>query len=198
MSIIKTHNITLRSSSIDIVLRPLCDDHLPLLYRWCSDTEVLYWDAGQDAQAYDSNEVNYIYGKTSHSARNYLFLIEADGIPIGECWLQKMNIQHILESYPDATDIRRVDVMIGEKSYWNRGIGTVVIGMLVDFAFKTENVDMIYAVVYDFNFRSRRAFEKNGFLLMKTDLSNEQTEDAEVDLYYRLTKKEFFERCVKD
>lgn len=198
MSIIKTHNITLYGGNdIDIVLHPLCDDHLPLLYKWCADPEVLYWDTGADAQAYDSNEVHYIYGKISHSAYNFLFLVEAAGVPIGECWLQKMNIEHILESYPDTTDVRRIDIMIGEKSFWNCGIGTTLIGMLVNFAFCSESTDILYAVIFDFNMRSRRAFEKNGFLLVKSEPSNEVSANAEVDLYYRLTKEEFIERCIE-
>jgi len=37
MSIIKTHDVTLYGGNdVDIVLRPLCDDHLPLLYKWCA------------------------------------------------------------------------------------------------------------------------------------------------------------------
>ena len=43
MSIIKTHDITLYGGNdTDIVLHPLCDYHLPLLYKWCTDPEVLY------------------------------------------------------------------------------------------------------------------------------------------------------------
>ncbi|MCL2195757.1 MAG: GNAT family N-acetyltransferase [Oscillospiraceae bacterium] len=38
MNIINSHDITLTRGSI--ALRPLCDDHLPLLYRWNSDPEV--------------------------------------------------------------------------------------------------------------------------------------------------------------
>lgn len=44
MSIIKTHNITLYGGNeiYKIVLRPLSDEHLPLLYKWNADSEVLY------------------------------------------------------------------------------------------------------------------------------------------------------------
>ena len=64
MSIIKTHDITLYGGNdIDIVLRPLCDDHLPLLYKWNSDPEVLYWSDGEDVQAHSAETVHNIYGK---------------------------------------------------------------------------------------------------------------------------------------
>jgi len=104
-----------------------------------------------------------------------------DNIPVGECWLQKMNIKTILEKYATNADVRRIDIMIGEKDYWNRGIGSAVIGMLVDFAFNYQGVGFLHALVSDFNKRSLRAFEKNGFALF----SQEQGE-----LYLRITKQE--------
>ena len=43
MSIIKSHDITLYGGNeTNIVLRPLRDEHLPLLYKWCADPNVLY------------------------------------------------------------------------------------------------------------------------------------------------------------
>lgn len=48
MSIIKSHNITLYGGNDEykIILRPLSDNYLPLLYKWNSDPEVLYWSEG--------------------------------------------------------------------------------------------------------------------------------------------------------
>ncbi|MDR2589700.1 MAG: hypothetical protein LBC71_01745 [Oscillospiraceae bacterium] len=48
-----------------------------------------------------------------------------EGIPIGECWLQKMNIGEITREYRN-NDIRRIDISIGEKDYWNKGFGTKI------------------------------------------------------------------------
>ena len=52
MSIIKTHDITLYGGNdeYNIVLRPLCDEHLPYLYKWNADPEVLYWTEGCTAE----------------------------------------------------------------------------------------------------------------------------------------------------
>jgi len=95
MTVIKTHNITLhgRTSAYEITLRPLCDAHLPHLYKWSADPEVLYWSEGgtNDTNlSYDVDTVHAIYGVVSQNA--FCFLVEANGVPIGECWLQKMNI----------------------------------------------------------------------------------------------------------
>ncbi|MCL2775980.1 MAG: GNAT family N-acetyltransferase, partial [Oscillospiraceae bacterium] len=142
MSIIKSHDITLYGGNdIDIVLRPLCDDHLPLLYKWNTDPEVLYWTEGGTADtnlSYGPDTVHQIYG--GDTDKILYFLIEVDGIPIGECWLQKMNLPNVRAMYPETLDVRRIDMSIGEKAYWNRGIGTQFIGMMIDFAFNGENV----------------------------------------------------------
>ena len=51
-----------------------------------------------------------------------VFLIEVNNVPIGECWLQKMNLPDALSMYDATTDVRRIDMSVGEKQYWNQGI----------------------------------------------------------------------------
>jgi len=191
MSIIKPHDIVLYGSAGEyaVTLRPLCDAHLPLLYRWNADPEVLYWCEGADVQENDAETVHDIYGRTSQHA--FCFLVEANGVPIGECWLQRARVPDL---YPDTADVRRIDMMLGEKAYWNCGIGTALIGILVDFAFRVERVDALHEIVYDYNKRSQRVFEKNGFTLIKKEPSIEAPAKAKEDFHYRLTRQEYFER----
>ena len=194
MSIIRTHDITLYSGGdVDIVLRPLCDEHLPLLYRWCADPEVLYWTEGGTADtklSYDPDTVQAIYGGVSQHA--LCFLVEAAGTPIGECWLQKMNLPEVIAMYPDGLDVRRIDMSIGEKSWWGRGIGTRFIGMLVDLAFCGEHADVLHCFCEDYNHRSRRMWEKHGFSLALCE-ELPQPQKGNHQLHYRLTRREFIE-----
>jgi hypothetical protein len=110
MSVIKTHDITLYGGTgeYDIVLRPLCDGHLPLLYKWNADPEVLYWtEGGEDIErSYDAETVHAIYGGVSQN--DLCFLIEADEEPVGECWLQKMNLPNVKSMYADSIDVRHM------------------------------------------------------------------------------------------
>ena len=73
-----------------------------------------------------------------------------------------MNLQRIVAQFPDK-DLRRIDLMIGEKELWGRGYGTEAIGLLVEFGFQKERADAIFAPVAADNHRSQRAFQKNGF-----------------------------------
>lgn len=190
MPIIKTHGVTLRDGT-DLVLRPLRDEHLPLLYKWCADPEVLYWTEGGCAAkdlSYGADTVHAIYGGVSQNA--FCFLVEYGGIPVGECWLQKMNLPEVIRTYPPSLDVRRIDMSIGEKAYWNRGIGTRFIGMLIDFAFRTERVDVLHCFCEDYNVRSRRMWEKHGF----TRILEEPIPDSwkgSAQYHYRLTKEEY-------
>ncbi|MGI6207087.1 MAG: GNAT family N-acetyltransferase [Anaerolineae bacterium] len=195
MAIIKTHDVTLRGSAgdFDIVLCPLCDDHLPLLYKWNADPEVLYWtEGGEDiVRSYDADTVHQIYGGVSQEG--HCFLVEVNGAPIGECWLQRMNLQYVSAMYP-GLDVRRIDMAIGEKEYWGRGIGTAFVRMLVEFAFTVEAVDVLRCFCEDYNVRSQRVWQKNGFRLVMTE-ALPQPQKGKLQYHYALTRAEFLERC---
>lgn len=196
MNIIKTHNVTLYGGNeYDIILRPLCDAHLPYLYKWCADPEVLYWtEGGKDDPnlSYGPETVHKIYGGVSQNA--FCFLVEVDGVPIGECWLQKMNLPEVKAMYEDSTDVRRIDMSIGEKAYWNKGIGSQFIGMMIDFAFNGEYTDVLHCFCEDYNVRSRRMWEKHGFTRILEEKLLPQPQKGQLQYHYRLTRHEFVMR----
>ena len=198
MSIIKTHEVTLYGGNNDynVVLKPLSDEHLPLLYKWCADPQVLYWSEGGDADkdiSYDADAVHQIYGGVSQDALCFLVEVEVEGVPIGECWLQKMNIPEVKAMYAHSLDVRRIDMSIGEKAYWNKGLGTTFIGMLVDFAFYGEGVDVLHCFCEDYNVRSCRIWEKHGFArILEEPVDNSWK--GKLQYHYRLTRQEFVQR----
>lgn len=189
MSIIKQHNITLSGGNTEyhILLKPLTDEHLPYLYRWNADPDILYWTEGEDVEAYTPETVHQIYGGISQD--NFCFIIEVNGEIIGECWLQKMNIPSVKSIYTDDADVRRIDMSIGEKKYWGKGIGTLFIRMLVEFAFVKERVDVLHCFCEDYNIRSKRVWEKNGFSLILTE-EIPQPHKGKLQYHWRLTKAE--------
>lgn len=192
MSIIQ-HDLTLYggNDAYQIVLRPLSDEHLPYLYQWNADPEVLYWTEGDDVERYPPEAVRRIYGEISKNS--LCFLIEVNGRAIGECWLQKMNLPQVKRMYADDADVRRIDMSIGEKSYWGKGIGTLFVGMLVKYAFEREQVDVLHCLSEDYNIRSKRVWEKNGFSLILTE-EIPQPQKGKFQYHWRLTKEEYFKR----
>ena len=158
---LREHTVTVREGRI--LLRPLTEDDWETLLRWNSDPEVLFYAEGDDVSTHTLEEVQHIYRSVSRTA--FSFMIEVDGRPVGECQLQQMNLRRVLDRYPER-DCRRIDIMLGEKQVWGQGIGTAAVGLLTRFGFEQERADAIFGCdIADYNPRSRRAFEKIGFIL---------------------------------
>ncbi len=159
MGRLRDHDVWLRGEKV--TLRPMTEDDWDVLLTWNNDAEVMSYADANPFELSSLEEAQRIYRWISTHA--FCFMIEVGDVPIGECWLQEMNLQRILDQYP-GEDLRRIDIMIGEKEQWGRGYGTEAIGLLVDFGFGSELADAIFAVgVAADNPRSRRAFERNGF-----------------------------------
>jgi RimJ/RimL family protein N-acetyltransferase len=158
------HDVTLHgqtSRGVQVRLRPLTEADWAILYRWNRDPEVLYYSEGDDVDAYAPEEVRGIFCQVSQTA--FCFIIEADGVPVGECWLQAHNYERVLRQYPDL-DCRRIDLSIGDKARWGQGIGTETIRILTDYAFLDQGADLIYnCEIGDYNPRSWRAFQRVGY-----------------------------------
>jgi diamine N-acetyltransferase len=56
-------------------------------------------------------------------------------------------------------------ILIGDKSYWNRGYGTESVLLLAHYGFHTLNLNRIFLHVFETNPRAVRAYEKAGFKL---------------------------------
>ena len=144
-----------------VVLRPLTENDWDVLLAWSNDPDVLWFAEGDRVASRSLAEVQAIYRGVSVTA--YCFIIEYRGQPVGECWLQAMNLQRVIDRYP-GLDVRRIDIALGAKALWSRGLGTEAVRLLIEFGFECEGCDAIFEPeVADYNTRSRRVFEKLGF-----------------------------------
>lgn len=104
-----------------------------------------------------------------------------------------MNLKNIQNMYAPDLDVRRIDMCIGEKSCWGKGIGALLIRMLAKYAFECENAHVLHCLCEDYNIRSRRVWEKNGFsLILKEDTPG--SVKARQQYHYRLTREEYFRK----
>ena len=158
LAALRSHGVTLRGGAV--TLRPMTEGDWDILLTWNNDPVVMALADHSPFEETTLADLQTIYRWISTHA--HCFIMEAAGAPIGECWLQRMNLQRLVDQFPDQ-DLRRIDLMIGEKKLWGRGYGTEAIGLLVDFGFRVEQVDAICALVAEDNRRSQRAFHKNGF-----------------------------------
>jgi RimJ/RimL family protein N-acetyltransferase len=156
---LRSHAVTLRTPRL--VLRPMTESDWPALLKWNQDPRVLeFWDAGK-TEPWSLDMLQRVYRGISRKA--YMFIIELAGKPIGEGWVQEMNLPEIRERFP-GKDLRRIDLSIGEPSLWGRGLGTEAVGALVRFGFEACHADALFAChVSNDNPRSRHVFEHHGF-----------------------------------
>lgn len=157
-AVLVAHDVTLRGDAV--TLRPMTEGDWDVLLKWNNDPVVMELADANPFEETTLKDLQLIYRWISTHA--YCFIMEVAGNPIGECWLQRMNLQRIVAQFPNQ-DLRRIDLMIGEKELWGRGYGTEAIGLLVDFGFRQQRVDAIFAPVAAENRRSQRAFQKKGF-----------------------------------
>ncbi len=161
---LKPHNNKVQGERF--LVRPLTESDWDIRAKWNRDPEILYFSEGDAVTEYSLEQVKRVYRCVSQSA--FCFIVELDGAPIGECWLQHMNLERILAAY-QGQDCRRIDLMLGEKALWGHGIGTEVVRLLCQFGFESEKANVIFACeVADYNARSLMAFRKAGFELINT------------------------------
>lgn len=186
MGVLRTHDYVLREGCI--TLRPLTDADLPLLYRWNADPEVLYWTEGEEnPKPMTPEEVDGMYRQISQHA--LCFAIEVEGEFVGDCWLQKMNLPEVRALYPPDADVRRIDVTIGEKRWWGRGVGTRMLSLMLDFTFDKQDVDVLHCICEDYNVRSCKLWKRQGFVLV-----DPRQHGARHELHWRLTREEYRRR----
>ena len=153
----RAHEVHLRGERV--ALRPMTEGDWEHVLAWNADPEVLIW-SDDTREVRPEEDTKDIYRSVSRFA--FVFIIEHEGDPIGECWLQKMNLPEVRAAYP-GKDLRRIDLMIGRKDLWGQGLGTDTIRTLVKFGFEEQCADGIFGWVDAENRRSWRAFEKAGF-----------------------------------
>lgn len=136
-----------------VVLRPIEKDHLPNYVRWLADTEVLMY-FGSYLPMNQSAEENW-YENMNQNPAMVSFAVESAGRHIGGAGLFDINPRN---------QRAEVGLFIGEKSFWNQGLGQDILRTLVAYGFDYLNLHRIYLRVFPENERAVRAYEKVGFV----------------------------------
>lgn len=56
-----------------------------------------------------------------------------------------------------------IGIFIGDKKFWNQGLGTEAMRLMTKHGFENLNLNRIYLHVYETNLRGKRCYEKAGF-----------------------------------
>lgn len=143
-----------------IRLRAIDHVDLELFVRWLSDPEVT------------AGLARYLPMGMQEEEKWYSKLMErpADERPLtidarqeGGSWLPIGNLG--LFNIDWRSRSAELGIMIGEKTYWDKGYGSEALGVLLGHAFDTLNLNRVYLRVFEYNKRAVRAYEKMGFVL---------------------------------
>ncbi|HPB18727.1 MAG TPA: GNAT family protein [Candidatus Cloacimonas sp.] len=134
-------------------LSPVCLDDVEKYTEWLNDMEIGQFVTLSDT-VLDIDKESALLRKLMDN--DYIFaIVEKDtNKVIGNC-----GIHNVSQVHRNAS----LGIFIGEKTFWNQGIGAEATNLLLDFAFNILNLHNIYLSVLSYNKRAIRCYEKIGF-----------------------------------
>lgn len=156
-------------------------DDLPLFVGWLNDPEVRHGIAMFLPMSLVSEEA-WFENMLKHPATEQVLVIEARSpdpqgqerwTTIGTCSFMDIDWRSRNAEF---------GILIGEKSYWNKGFGTEAVKLLVRHGFQTLNLHRIWLRVFATNPRAIKAYEKAGFTHEGTQRQAEYIDGAYVDV----------------
>lgn len=125
------------------------DGRYDFALSWYLDDELLRLVDGENAHTYDNEKLSRMYNYLNNKGELYFIEIKEDEefIPIGDVtfWQEDMPI------------------VIGDKNYWRKGIGTKVVMALAERAKSLGYSEIYVGEIYTYNTASQKTFEKAGF-----------------------------------
>lgn len=126
--------------------------------RWITDPDIRQWMSGPLPE-HPGEVYRWVYVATTDPLRHY-FDIQSNGKAVGFVSLRQ-------DQQPDTTG--EIGIVIGDKQYQSRGIGTQAIKELLTYAKETINLTSVRALIKPDNEKSIKLFTGAGFSL--TDIA---------------------------
>jgi RimJ/RimL family protein N-acetyltransferase len=125
-------------------------------YAWQSDPELTRLDAAvRLSMPFARYLIDYGVILSFPSPNRHQFAVDTlEGRHIGNCAYYNID---------EAGGETEVGIMIGDRSYWDKGYGTATMNALVDLIFHDTKLKRLYLKTLDTNPRALRCFSKSGF-----------------------------------
>jgi len=133
----------------------ISSDYLPLFNRWINDPEVADF-LGVVGFPFNMAEERQWVERilASGDTAAHFTILTKSGKPIGNMALIEISYLH---------RNAQLGIMIGEKSYWNKGFGTDAISTLLGFAFKSLGLNKVELRLNVDNRRALTCYKRCGF-----------------------------------
>lgn len=167
----------------DIFIRELEDYDKSLLLKWLTDERVLNFWEGKNV-IFDMNRIIEDY-YTEEDVEVIRTIIEYCGKSIGYAHMYKLSEELLNEYEYPLTEkvVYGIDQFIGEPEFWNKGIGTNFMKLILKFLVEEKNAEIVILDPHSDNPRAIRCYEKVGFKKIKFLPKHELHDGKMVDCY---------------
>ena len=154
-----------------------------LISKWLTDSRVLEFYEGRD-NPFPPARVREEYSpRALRGGGVTACILHCEERPVGYMQFYPVASDDDRRSYgldrADAgSNIFGADQFIGEPDYWNRGIGTRAVLLLVSYLFSTQHAAAVVVDPHAGNGRAIRCYEKSGFRKIKILPGHELHEGA--------------------
>ena len=130
--------------------------HIETYYSWRNNEEINIFDQPGFNGPIAYEIVEEWCEKVINQKDGYTFFLkdEVAGVYIGICALMHID-------YKNSNS--ELSIVIGNREYWRKGVGTEVMNKLIDWGFNSLNLHKLYLHVFSSNTRAIGLYEKLGF-----------------------------------
>lgn len=134
-------------------LSPVSLEDVERYTEWVNDLEI-----GQfvlfSSQVFDVTKERAALETLMNESAIFAIVEKDTNKAIGNCGLHMVNNVHRHAQF---------GIFIGEKTYWNQGIGAEATSLILDYGFNIMNLNNISLEVVSYNRRAVKCYEKAGF-----------------------------------
>lgn len=142
--------------SADFLLRPWRPDDVESLVEHANNSNIAKFMTNAFRHPYGNDDAERFIIFATKDDPVHIFAIEVEGKAVGSIGV------HLQEDIMSKN--AELGYWLGEK-YWSRGIITKAVKQMVDFGFKTYDINRIFARPFGTNIGSQKVLEKAGFRL---------------------------------
>ena len=143
---------------IGVGVQLLTEEYIFHMMRWRNQPEIKSYFI-HDGDITEEQQLKW-WEDYQKDDKYYSFIAtDANNIPIGSVSLY-VDLDYKIGEFGR--------LMIGEKSAWGKGYGTMITGLTCSYGFENLNLDMIYLEVFEDNERAIKAYDKVGFATKET------------------------------
>lgn len=180
----------------DILIRKMeyCDDDFSLMLKWLNNKEVTEYYGSSSGCSYE--QILEKFGPRT-LGEDYVVacMIEYKDMPIG--YIQYYELTESTKNdyeIPNSNDVYGIDIFIGGTQYWNKGLGSIALRLLMEYLFIEKKAIQIFIDPQTWNERAIRSYEKCGFKKVKVLPNHELSSDGcyKDNLIMAISREDFF------